>query len=63
MILRSLQVHNWNRKRVARSLGISYRALLYKIRDAGIGLQRTRVAPAAMTADTNLPPMDLDRAS
>ena len=63
VILRSLQVHNWNRKRVARSLGISYRALLYKIRDAGIGLQRTRVTPTAMTADTNLPPMDLDRAS
>jgi DNA-binding NtrC family response regulator len=62
VILRSLQVHNWNRKRVARSLGISYRALLYKIRDAGIGLQRPRVT-TALAADTSLPPMDLDRAS
>lgn len=37
VILRSLQANNWNRKRVARALRISYRALLYKIRDAGLG--------------------------
>jgi DNA-binding NtrC family response regulator len=37
VILRSLQANNWNRKRVARALSISYRALLYKIRDAGLG--------------------------
>jgi two-component system response regulator AtoC len=36
LILRSLQTNNWNRKRVARALKISYRALLYKIRDAGL---------------------------
>jgi two-component system, NtrC family, response regulator AtoC len=36
VILRSLQANNWNRKRVARALSISYRALLYKIRDAGL---------------------------
>lgn len=43
VILRSLQANNWNRKRVARALRISYRALLYKIRDAGLGSgRRTR---------------------
>jgi two-component system, NtrC family, response regulator AtoC len=34
VILKVLQSHNWNRKRAARALNISYRALLYKIRDA-----------------------------
>jgi two-component system response regulator AtoC len=36
VILKALQAHNWNRKRAARALGISYRALLYKVRDAGL---------------------------
>jgi two-component system response regulator AtoC len=40
VILRSLQANNWNRKRVARALNISYRALLYKIRDAGLSSNR-----------------------
>lgn len=40
VILQSLHAHNWNRKRVARALNISYRALLYKIRDAGLGPNR-----------------------
>ncbi|HMD83668.1 MAG TPA: sigma-54 dependent transcriptional regulator [Terriglobia bacterium] len=36
VILRTLQAHHWNRKRAARALCISYRSLLYKIRDAGL---------------------------
>jgi two-component system response regulator AtoC len=36
VILRALQAHRWNRKRAARALSISYRSLLYKIRDAGL---------------------------
>lgn len=36
VILQMLQAHHWNRKRAARALNISYRALLYKIRDAGL---------------------------
>jgi two-component system, NtrC family, response regulator AtoC len=36
-ILRVLQLNNWNRRKAARILSISYRALLYKIRSAGIG--------------------------
>jgi two-component system response regulator AtoC len=36
IILRVLQANQWNRKRTARALGISYRALLYKIRDVGL---------------------------
>ena len=40
IILKVLQNHHWNRKQAARSLGISYRALLYKIRDAGLPSNR-----------------------
>ena len=36
IILRVLEAENWNRKRTARALCISYRALLYKIREAGL---------------------------
>jgi len=36
-ILRVLQLNNWNRRKSAQVLNISYRALLYKIRTAGIG--------------------------
>jgi len=36
IILKVLQAHHWNRKQAARALSISYRALLYKIRDAGL---------------------------
>jgi two-component system, NtrC family, response regulator AtoC len=40
VILKVLQHHHWNRKQSARTLGISYRALLYKIRDAGLPSNR-----------------------
>ncbi len=36
VILKALQANNWNRKQTARTLSISYRALLYKIRDSGL---------------------------
>ena len=49
VILKVLQTHHWNRKQAARTLGISYRALLYKIRDAG--LPSNRVARRQMEPD------------
>ena len=36
LILRVLEANNWNRKRAADSLKISYRTLMYKIRQAGL---------------------------
>jgi two-component system response regulator AtoC len=36
VILRILQANHWNRRRTARALNISYRALLYKLKEAGI---------------------------
>jgi two-component system response regulator AtoC len=40
VILNVLQLHNWNRRKSAETLDISYRALLYKIRNAGIRVMR-----------------------
>ncbi|HYL15154.1 MAG TPA: sigma-54 dependent transcriptional regulator [Terriglobales bacterium] len=40
IILKVLQANHWNRKQAARALTISYRALLYKIRDAGLPSNR-----------------------
>jgi two-component system response regulator AtoC len=41
VILKVLQANHWNRKQAAKALNISYRALLYKIRDAGLPSNRT----------------------
>jgi two-component system response regulator AtoC len=40
-ILEALRANHWNRRRAAQELKISYRALMYKIRQAGIGARRT----------------------
>jgi two-component system response regulator AtoC len=50
IILGVLEAHKWNRRKTARSLDISYRTLLYKIKEAGL--------PASHLANshwTNLP--------
>lgn len=38
-----LEVHRWNRTAAARTLKISYRALLYKIRDMGLDSETTEI--------------------
>lgn len=46
IILRALNEHRWNRRKTAQSLDISYRALLYKIKDAGLPrLRQTTSVP------------------
>lgn len=40
IILKVLQANHWNRKRAACALNISYRALLYKIKQAGLPPKR-----------------------
>ncbi|MGH9543385.1 MAG: sigma-54 interaction domain-containing protein [Terriglobales bacterium] len=50
IILRALQASHWNRKRTARVLHISYRALLYKIKEAGVPPKRL-ARPAAVAAE------------
>jgi DNA-binding NtrC family response regulator len=54
VILKVLQNHHWNRKQAARALSISYRALLYKIRDAGLPSNR-----AAKRREADAPPKDV----
>jgi two-component system response regulator AtoC len=45
LILRVLQANHWNRRKTAEVLKISYRALLYKIRQAGLPPKRVRRKP------------------
>ena len=52
VILKVLQANHWNRKQSARALSISYRALLYKIRDAGLPSNRTRRPQAELANST-----------
>jgi two-component system response regulator AtoC len=49
IILQVLQMHNWNRKKAAKAMSISYRALLYKIQEAGIGSGRIKSQPEPAT--------------
>jgi len=56
IIFKVLQANHWNRKKAAKMLNISYRALLYKIRQAGLPPKRARsqvhaVASTAVSAD------------
>jgi two-component system, NtrC family, response regulator AtoC len=47
-ISRALQETHWNRKRAARLLNISYRGLLYKIRQHGITRATGAVLPPSL---------------
>jgi two-component system, NtrC family, response regulator AtoC len=40
LILRVLQANRWNRRKTAQDLNMSYRSLLYKLREAGIPQRR-----------------------
>jgi two-component system response regulator AtoC len=47
VILETLRANQWNRRKTAQALKISYRALIYKIQDAGLvsrraSMQRTQ---------------------
>jgi two-component system response regulator AtoC len=42
IILRALRDHRWNRKQAARALNISYRAFLYKVKEAGVPPKKNR---------------------
>jgi len=53
IILGALHANNWNRKKAARALGISYRALLYKLKD--VGIPQRRGAVSAVRTDDQKP--------
>jgi two-component system, NtrC family, response regulator AtoC len=54
IILKVLQANHWNRKRAARALNISYRALLYKIRDVGLPAVRGRARVETPVDDAHI---------
>jgi two-component system response regulator AtoC len=43
VILETLRANQWNRRKTAQALKISYRALIYKIRDAGLVSRRAAI--------------------
>ncbi len=45
VILEALRSNQWNRRKTAEVLKISYRALIYKIRDAGLASRRGVIVP------------------
>jgi two-component system response regulator AtoC len=49
VILKVLQANHWNRRKTAEILKISYRALLYKVRQAGLPAKRARRKPSEST--------------
>jgi two-component system, NtrC family, response regulator AtoC len=61
LILKVLQANHWNRRKTAEALKISYRALLYKVRQAGLPAKRarTKLEPKdAAAPEPLLPPAD-----
>jgi two-component system response regulator AtoC len=53
VILETLRTNQWNRRRTAQALKISYRALIYKIRDAGL-ISRRASAVKTQSGGTEL---------
>jgi DNA-binding NtrC family response regulator len=51
-----LQANHWNRRKTAEVLKISYRALLYKVRQAGLPAKRPRQKVEAPPEFASTPP-------
>jgi two-component system, NtrC family, response regulator AtoC len=60
VILEALRAHQWNRRKTAQSLKISYRALIYKIRAAGLVSRRSAVVPQGRSAGAVAPRSSAD---
>ena len=54
VILETLRANQWNRRRTAQELKISYRALIYKIQDAGLASRRTGARSGNASGETRL---------
>lgn len=52
VILEALRAHQWNRRKTAQALKISYRSLIYKIQEAGL-VSRKALAPARSDRTSN----------
>ena len=58
LILNALRENKWNRRKAAVALNISYRALIYKIRDAGLSPKGSRKRAPADLPHNHPPGMD-----
>lgn len=56
VILKMVEASNWNRKRAAKRLNISYRALLYKLKEAGVPSERRKAQAKKMVLEA--PPVE-----
>jgi two-component system, NtrC family, response regulator AtoC len=54
VILETLRANQWNRRKTAQALKISYRALIYKIQDAGLVSRRASVQRAQSESSIGL---------
>src|SRR5215471_18824453 len=54
VILETLEANAWHRRLAERSLGISYRALLYKMKKAGLPLKRSQEPLSVGNFDSQL---------
>jgi two-component system, NtrC family, response regulator AtoC len=52
-ILEALKANQWNRRKTAEVLKISYRTLIYKIRDAGLISKRSQIASISRLGGAN----------
>jgi two-component system, NtrC family, response regulator AtoC len=55
VILEALRANQWNRRKTAESLKISYRTLIYKIRDAGLLSRRATLRGVPQSAGQGIP--------
>jgi two-component system response regulator AtoC len=60
LILRALQANRWNRRKAAKDLKISYRTLLYEIREVGLPSKRLQKQAGQATATPISPPASID---
>ena len=55
IILKAMETNQWNRKKTARFLNISYRALLYKLKEAGVLSKRANGNQPEAELGTDMP--------
>lgn len=60
VILEALRANRWNRRKTAQSLKISYRTLIYKIRDAGLAHRRPRPSTTEAPRGEESKPLSLE---
>jgi two-component system response regulator AtoC len=59
-ILEALRANQWNRRKTARALKISYRTLMYKIRNAGLICQGSQSTSACLVGSADASPFSAD---